>query len=78
MTKNLPVSDTKVELRLCSCRTGCTKRSSTCKKDNLLSPEISLCVNCFNEKSDNEKSDKEKIDSNSDVDLLLVKNHRNQ
>ena len=72
MTKNLPVSDTKVELSLCSCRIGCTKRSSTCKKDNLLSPEISLCVNCFNE-----KSDKEKIDSNSDVDLLLVKNHRN-
>ena len=63
MTKNRPVSDTEVELSLCSYKTERTQRRSICKNNNLLCKEIRLCINCSNE-----KIHKEKIDSSLDVD----------
>ena len=64
MTKNVLLFETVAEISLCRCKTGCTQRRCTCKKNNLLCTEMFLCVN-----SSNEKSDKEKIHSNSDVQL---------
>ena len=55
MTKNLPVSDTVVELSFRRCKTGCTHRRSKCKKNNLSCTEMCLCVNCSNEKNTKKK-----------------------
>lgn len=40
ITKNLPVSDTVVELRLCRCKTACTQRKCICKKNNVFCTEM--------------------------------------
>ncbi|KAG1655742.1 hypothetical protein GQR58_024329 [Nymphon striatum] len=50
---NLPAPETLLELRKCSCKTGCTKNSCGCKKNNLECTDMcgcgELCQNIYHE-----------------------------
>ncbi|KAG1692600.1 hypothetical protein GQR58_007244 [Nymphon striatum] len=50
---NLPAPETLLELRKCSCKTGCTKNSCGCKKNNLKCTDMcgcgELCQNIYHE-----------------------------
>ncbi|KAG1676992.1 Transient receptor potential-gamma protein [Nymphon striatum] len=58
---NLPAPETLLELRKCSCKTGCTKNSCGCKKNNLKCTDMcgcgELCQNIYHESTLDERAD---------------------
>ena len=57
MTGGLPAPTGLIELSLCSCKSGSSSGRYTCKKNNLLCPEMCKCSDACENSDCNEKED---------------------
>ena len=63
MTDNLPTPIGLIELRMCSCKTGCKTRRCKCLKHDLVCTDMCKCKNCENDGSNNSDDEFESVDS---------------
>ena len=57
MIYDLPVPTGLIKLSMCSCKTGCSSGTCTCKKKNLLCTEMCNCSHACENSECNEKDD---------------------